>query len=145
MLALLTGAALADELSRTEQLNAFAAAGFSENASECEIEETGTYSPPTMEVVRDLNGDGRPDALITEGSVYCYGRAGAGFYLVSQHADGQWKLLASEHGHAQFLESRGADGWPDIQVAGAGACFVVLRHDGERYRTLRRMGERCGD
>jgi len=63
--------ALADELPRSEQLKAFRAAGFNQQTSECEIETTGSYTPATMELVKDLTGDGRPDALITEGSTDC--------------------------------------------------------------------------
>lgn len=142
-LLVISAAAIADELPRNEQIKAFRAAGFDDKSSECELEETGRYTPATMELVKDLNGDGRPDALITEGSVQCYGPAGVGFYLVSQQRDGQWKLMVSESGSAEFLTSKGRDGWPDIQVGGPGACFPVLRYDGQRYGVHRRVGERC--
>lgn len=134
---------IADELARQEQIKAFGAAGFNGTSSACEIEETGNYTPVTMELVKDLNGDGRQDALITEGSASCYGLAGTGFYLVSRQPDGQWKLMASESGSAEFLASKGRDGWPDIQVVGPGSCFPVLRYDGERYRVHHRMGDTC--
>ncbi|MDQ0703898.1 hypothetical protein QF043_002690 [Pseudomonas sp. W3I7] len=70
-----------------------------------------------MELVKDLNGDGRPDALITEGSTDCYGQAGTGFYLVSQQSDGRWKLMLKESGVAEFLASKGSNGWPDVGSA----------------------------
>lgn len=140
-----SSAAMADELPRSEQIKAFRAAGFDDQSSKCELEETGRYTPATMELVKDLNGDGRPDALITEGSVHCYGPEGVGFYLVSQQRDGQWKLMVSESGSAEFLTSKGRDGWPDIQVGGPGLCFPVLRYDGKRYGVDHRVGDGCDE
>jgi hypothetical protein len=137
--------AQADELPRSEQIKAFHAAGFNQETSECEIQETGSYRPVTMELVEDLNGDGRPDALITEGSTYCYGQAGTGFYLVSQQPDGHWKLMLKESGVAEFLASKGSNGWPDVEVGGPGLCFPVLRYDGKSYRVHHSVGERCAD
>ena len=137
--------ALADELPRSEQIKALRTAGFNQEASECEIEETGSYTPATIEQVKDLNGDGRPDALITEGSSSCYGQTGTGFYLVSQQPDGDWKLMLNESGFAEFLASKGSDGWPDVEVGGPGLCFPVMRYDGQRYRVHHSVGERCAD
>ncbi|MGR3885520.1 hypothetical protein [Pseudomonas sp. 1152_12] len=142
---MISAAALADELPRSEQIKALHAAGFNQEASECEIEETGNYTPVTIERVEDFNGDSRPDALITEGSSSCYGQAGTGFYLVSQQPDGDWKLMLKESGLAEFLASQGTDGWPDVEVSGPGFCFPVMRYDGQRYRAHHRVGERCAD
>ncbi|MBP2262446.1 hypothetical protein J2W83_001112 [Pseudomonas hunanensis] len=144
-IALVTSAAVAGELARTEQLKAFKAAGFGTGSSECEQEEAGSYTPATIELVRDINDDGRPDALITEGSVACYGVAGSGFYLVSQQADADWKLLASGSGVIEFLPEKGADGWPDIQIGGPGTCFAVQRYDGKAYQFHHRAGSGCDE
>lgn len=40
----------------------------------------GTYEPGRIEERRDLNGDGKPEAIITEGGTYCYGNTGAAFW-----------------------------------------------------------------
>nr|WP_282443248.1 hypothetical protein [Pseudomonas sp. B329] len=141
----ISATALADELPRSEQIKAFRAAGFNQETSECEIETTGSYTPATMELIKDLNGDGRPDALITEGSTDCYGQAGTGFYLVSQQTDGHWKLMLKENGVAEFLPGKGSNGWPDVEVGGPGSCFPVLRYDGQRYRFHHSVGEPCAD
>ena len=69
-----------------------------------------------IESVSDLNGDGRPEALITEGGMFCYGNTGAAFALVGEQADGSWKLLTTETGMANFLKTKGVGGWPDIEV-----------------------------
>ena len=48
-------------------------------------------SGATIETVRDLNGDGRPEAVVTEGGTFCYGLAGTGFHLLSKQANGSWR------------------------------------------------------
>lgn len=133
------------EMPRSEQLKAFKAAGFSNGSTECELEEEGDYLPPSMPYrnIRDINGDGRLDAVITESSVYCYGNARTGFFLVSQQADGEWRLVGSGQGEVDFLPTSGKDGWPDVEIAGPGFCRPVLRYDGENYQPYGRVGSGC--
>lgn len=136
-------------LSSAEQAAAFKAAGFSQRGghwrSGCDDPGTPSYTPGQIAQVRDLNGDGRPEAVITEGGTYCYGMSGSGFSLVSQQADGSWRLMTSAIGLPDFLASRGAGGWPDIQVGGPGFCFPVMRWDGKAYALHRHEyeGKRC--
>ena len=94
---------------------------------------TPTYSPGAIAEVRDLNGDGRPEAVITEGGTYCFGHTGAGYTVVSQQAGGGWKKLAGGTGIASFLPTKGKGGWPDIEVGGPGFCFPVERWNGKAY------------
>lgn len=91
------------------------------------------YEPGRIDERRDLNGDGRPDAVIVEGGTFCYGNTGAAFWVVAGQADGSWKLLANEVGIADFKATRGTGGWPDIQVGGPGFCFPVIRWNGTAY------------
>ncbi|HYE41075.1 MAG TPA: hypothetical protein VEB23_14150, partial [Ramlibacter sp.] len=111
-------------LSPADETAAFTAAGFKKSGGQwrkCE-DPTPTYTPGAVDEVRDLNGDGMPEALMTEGGTFCYGHTAAGYSLVSKQADGRWKLVASGTGIASFLPSRGAGGWPDMQVGGPGFC-----------------------
>jgi len=87
--------------------------------------------------VKDLNGDGRPEAIVTEGTTFCYGMTGQAFWLVSEQADGGWKLITNEIGIPEFLTTRGVGGWPDISVGGPGFCFPVMRWNGRAYATHR--------
>jgi len=99
----------------------------------------------TIETVRDLNGDGRPDAVVTEGGSYCYGQAETGFQLLSKQADGSWRVMTRDSGMPEFLKTHGAGGWPDISVGGPGFCFPVERWNGKAY-VLHRFeyeGKRC--
>jgi hypothetical protein len=131
--------ASAAQLSPPDEEAAFKAAGFKRQGQQWKAcdDPTPGYSPGAIETVRDLNGDGLPEAVITEGGTYCHGHAGAGFVLVSKQPDGSWKQMYADSGMASFLATKGAGGWPDIEVGGPGFCFPVVRWDGRAYRLQR--------
>ena len=124
-----------------DQAAAFRAAGFSKRGgqwhSKCEDPGTPSYTPGAIETVKDLNGDGQLEAVITEGGTFCYGDAGQGYWLVGKQAGGAWKLIANGTGMASFLDTRGAGGWPDLEVGGPGFCFPVERWNGKEYKLQR--------
>lgn len=131
-------------LSPADRSAAFRAAGFARQGTQwrkCDDPGTASYTPGTIELVRDLNGDGRPEVLITEGSTFCHGNTGAGFDLVSKQTDGKWKLIVSRTGIAGILSTKGVAGWPDIEIGGPGFCFPVERWNGREYRLHRRQYE----
>lgn len=70
---------------------------------------------------------------------------GAGYSVVSRQADGSWKLITSGSGVPSFLEAKGADGWPDLEIGGPGFCFAVERWNGSEYVLNRHEyeGKRC--
>jgi hypothetical protein len=146
----LTSVALAATpgLSQEDQAAAFQAAGFQRQGGQwrqCDDPGTASYAPGAIERVVDLNGDGRPEVLISEGSVFCHGMTGLGYSLVSQQADGGWKLLDRGTGIPTFLATRGTNGWQDIEVGGPGFCFPVLRWNGREYALQRHQyeGKNC--
>ena len=102
-------------------------------------------SGAVIESVRDLNGDGLPEALVTEGGTYCYGHAETGYQLLSRQADGRWRVVSGGSGMPEFLKTRGKGGWPDISIGGPGFCFPVERWDGKEYKLNRfeYEGKRC--
>ena len=123
------------KLSPGEEAAAFKAAGFTLKGKQwraCD-DPSASYAPGKIEQVSDLNGDGRPDALITEGSGDCYGNTGVGYSLVAQQANGSWKVMSHGIGMVSFLNTKGVGGWPDIEVGGPGFCFPVLRWNGTEY------------
>jgi len=131
-------------LSVADRTAAFRAAGFKLQAGKwqaCGDPGTAAYLPGVIETVKDLNGDGRPEAVITEGSTFCFGNTGTGYALVSKQADGSWKLLTSGPGIPNFLSTKGVAGWPDIEVGGPGFCFGVHRWDGRAYKLNRHQYE----
>jgi hypothetical protein len=129
------------KLSPSEEAAAFKAAGFKQRGkqwrSDCDDPGTPSYTPGAIDRVVDLNGDGRPEVLITEGGTYCYGNTGQGYFVVTKGADGGWKRVTSGTGLAEFLKTKGADGWPDLLIGGPGFCFPVERWNGREYKLQR--------
>lgn len=127
----------------------FRAAGFTKRGlqwrSDCDDPGTPSYGAGAISNRRDLNGDGRAEAIVTEESVFCYGNSGTGFWLVSQQADGKWRAVTNGIGMPEFLKTRGVGGWPDIQIGGPGFCFTVERWNGLKYIPNRReyQGKPC--
>jgi len=102
-------------------------------------------SEALIEQVRDLNGDGRPEAVVIDGGIYCYGHAGVGFQLLSKQTGGAWRVMTGGAGMLEILKTQGVGGWPDISIGGPGFCFPVQRWNGKAY-TLNRYeyeGKRC--
>lgn len=85
------------------------------------------------EGVRDLNGDGRKELIITETGSYCYGNTGQGFYLMEKAPAGAWRTVYQTQGIPEILATKGAGGWPDIEVGGPGFCFPIIRYNGKTY------------
>ncbi len=128
----------------------FKAAGFVQRGGawrtrDCEGMEGASYTPGSVELYKDLNGDGRAEAVISEGSGICYGNTGTHFWLLSKQPTGSWKVMLSNLGIAEPLGIKGAGGWPDISIGGPGFCFPVYRWSGKAY-VLNRFeyeGKRC--
>jgi hypothetical protein len=143
MLCCLPVFALPTKLSHTDEVGAFKAAGYRLSGNQwrkCD-DPTPSYDSGTIEKVLDANGDGLPEAVITEGSSFCYGNTGAAYSLVSKQADGRWTLMTEGSGDLNFLSSKGVGGWPDIEIGGPGFCFLVERWNGQKYVSHRHQYE----
>ena len=113
---------------------AYRAAGFSLQGGKykrCDDPGTASYEPGAIQAL-DLNGDGLPEAVITEGGTYCFGNTGTGFVLVTKTASGVWKVLADTEGVFTPMDTRNM-GWPDIMIGGPGFEFPVWRYNGQVY------------
>lgn len=121
------------QVSKADAEAIFKAAGFKKTKygweGNCDIGEITTY--------QDLNSDGQKDAVIQDNSSMCYGRTGVGYYVVSQQKNGKWKQLFSNSGIPKFLQTKGKNGWPDIENGGPGFCFAIYRWDGQAYKINR--------
>ena len=127
-------------LSAADEAAAFRAAGFKRIAGKwqaCGDPGSASYEPGRIDEMRDINGDGRPDAVIVEGSAACFGMVGQGFTIVSKQANGTWLPIVSRPGIPTILPRRTAAGWPDIEIGGPGFCFPVQRWTGRAYQTYR--------
>jgi len=135
MLALLVAAAVS--VTAAEQAAIFTAAGFSRRAgkwrTDCHDHSSSGHDPGAIETYKDLNGDGRPEAVVTEGGSFCYGSTETGFYMLSKQANGRWAKIFQSQGMAEFLPTRGVGRMPDISIGGPGFCFPVVRWNGKTY------------
>lgn len=143
LLACASAAVAQTSLSRADEAAAFKAAGYTLQGKQwrgCD-DPSPSYTPGAIQEVRDLNGDGLPEAVITEGSGYCYGNTGAGYNIVSKQANGSWKSVSNGPGMVTILTTKGANGWPDLEVGGPGFCFPVMRWNGRVYALQRHQYE----
>lgn len=123
------GVAAADKTAALRATNSFTPRGgkwVDAESGQCEafIEPTG---------VRDLNGDGKPEIVVTASGGFCYGNTGQGFYLMEKTPAGAWRSVYSSHGIPEFQTTRGVGGWVDIEVGGPGFCFPIIRFNGKTY------------
>jgi hypothetical protein len=135
-------------LSPADEAAAFQAAGFKKMGGQwraCDDPGTASHQPGRIAEVLDANGDGLPEAVITESSSFCYAMEGNGYAIVSQQAGGKWRLLTRGSGIPLFLPTKGVGGWPDLMVGGPGFCFPVERWNGKAYVLHRHEyeGKRC--
>lgn len=98
-------------------------------------------SPATIDLYRDLNGDGRPEAVVSSYGSFCYGMTGQGYALLTRQANGGWRVIDGGPGIPEFLGTKGVGGWPDMSVGGPGFCFPVLRWNGKAYAVHRHQYE----
>jgi hypothetical protein len=131
-------------LAAKDRVAAFKAAGFSPSGGRwhrCGDPGTPSYESGVVERVTDLNSDKLPEAVITEGSTYCFGMTGTGFVIVSKQRNGTWSRIADGPGMVHVLATKGTAGWADIEVGGPGFCFPVLRWNGKAYVVHRHQYE----
>ena len=146
---LLLAVMLAASAPPAEEAAIFRAAGFrkvgTQWRSNCEDPGTPSYSAGRIDTYRDINGDGRPDAVVTEGGTFCYGNTGTRFWLLSKQANGSWKTLITEIGIPEFYSNKGRGGWPSLSIGGPGLCFPIYRWTGRNYElyTFEYEGKRC--
>jgi len=142
---LLSQAALAgaNSLSTADEAAAFHAAGFKQHGKQWKSckDSSASYVSGAIEQVQDLNGDGRPEAVITEGSTACFGDTGVGYALVSKQADGGWAVLSRGVGILIVQKTKGKDGWPDLEIGGPGFCFPIERWNGSEYKVVGKQYE----
>ena len=139
--ALLLGLAAAPAPTSAERAAIFRAAGFMPTAGKYLMCDGRT--PLGLET-RDINGDGRLDALVLDSGLECYGSTESGFALLTRSAAGKWTKLHNSPGIPHFLTTR-ANGWPDLEVGGPGFCFPVLRWTGKEFANhrLQYQGKPC--
>lgn len=113
---------------------------------------TGCPSDPSgnsaaqIAMVQDINGDGRAEAMIRDGGSFCNGYAGVSSTVMTSTAEGDWQIVYSNQGFVNFLVSRGADGFPDIEAGLPSSCFPYFRWNGSEYAKVAQLdpdGQPC--
>lgn len=130
-------------LSPSDEAAAFKAAGFKQHGkhwTSCK-DSSASYVPGAIDKVQDLNGDGLPEAIITEGGTGCFGDTGVGYTIVSKQADGNWKVMTRGVGIVLVQQAKGKDGWPDLEIGGPGFCFPIERWNGSEYKVVGKQYE----
>jgi len=139
VLVVLAGAASAAPPAFTpaETAAIYRAAGFKVEGDKiigCDATEPGwPRSDFHIEAV-DLSGDGKPEAIVSEGNIACYGGDEMGFNVLAMNPDGSWRRLASGTGGTAVLKTR-TQGWLDIEYGGPGTQKQpVLHWNGKTYQ-----------
>ena len=141
MISLIALAATAATLTMPERAAVFTAAGATRRGARWIICKGDLNASARIDMLEDLNGDGRPEVVVAEDGTFCHGASGTGFILLAKQANGRWKPLYSGDGIPQFLKTRGVGRWPDISIGGPGFCFPVVRWNGRAYVFHRREYE----
>lgn len=84
----------------------------------------------------DLNGDGQLEVLTKEFGP-CFGRTGVQMNLYIKAKNGAWKPQFGFPGEPIFKKTK-SHGFPDVEVAGPGACLPVWRYDGKQYQIFKK-------
>ncbi len=91
----------------------------------------------------DLNGDKKPEVVVSLGSTCMFGFAGTGVSLFIQRAPGQWQSHKLGTGVFVVQETR-HKGYADVMIGGPGFCQPILRWDGKTYVFDRNQAEQPG-
>lgn len=105
-------------------------------------DDTSGRSEAQVAMVQDINGDGRPEAMIRDSGSYCNGFAGVSSTVLTQTAAGRWEIIYSNQGFVNFLVSRGVDNMPDIEAGLPGFCFPYFRWNGREYGKIAQLDDK---
>lgn len=97
------------------------------------VEDPSGHSFAQLALYNDVNGDGRPEAAILDHGSYCNGFVGVRSTVMTRTSGGTWKIMLTSQGFVNFLVSRGADNFPDIEIGMPGFCFPYRRWNGTEY------------
>ena len=125
--------AMAQSTNQADKAAIFAAAGFKNTNGSWR----GKCSLGHIPVIKDINGDGRLDAIVRDGGTECYGTTGVGFYLITMQKDGKWTRIFNSPGEPQFLKTVGRHGWPEMVVTNPSQCHQVFSWDGSKFIKVR--------
>lgn len=141
VLNLLCAAAYSTPTKPDQKSEIFTAAGFKNTNGSWR----GKCSMGHIPVIKDINGDGRLDAIVRDGGTECYASTGVGFYLITMQKNGKWTRIFNSPGEPQFLKTMGRHGWPEMVVTNQSKCHNVFSWDGSKFIKVRQefKGKAC--
>jgi hypothetical protein len=123
-------------MSAAERSAIFEAAGFEQHGTEwrrCDDEPVAASSTPGKIQLVDLNGDGTPEAFVTETSLSCYGSDEGFVALLSKGKNGAWRIVIDAIGTYRVRKKKHG-GWADVAIGGPGTGpAAVYRWNGTGY------------
>lgn len=90
-------------------------------------EACGRASHATV-TLRDLNGDGQPEVIVSEGSGCLYGMRGAKTHFLARDARGRWREILTGDGDRYRIQPAAAGAWPVILPGVMGFCYPVYAY-----------------
>lgn len=105
------------------------------------VEDPSSMSEAQLVMLQDVNDDGREEALIYDSGSYCNGHVGVGSIVLTKTATAGWRVLHRGQGFADFVRSRGAEGYPDLHIGLAGSCSPYRRWNGREYDLIASLDE----
>ena len=123
------------KLSASEEAAIMRAAGFDEQQGKGEWYDNGDCDQyGTIEEMRDINGDGQPEAVI-EAWGTCWGRLSN--TTLMHKTGGKWAVLDEGSGPDFSVYPRKGIAWPDLEIGNpdgkAKECLHFLRWTGKQY------------
>ena len=93
--------------------------------------------------IMDINGDGKPEVIVADGSYECYGNNGGQFHILTP-VPGGWREIAEAQDMPIFLPTKSQTGWRDFSNGGPGFCHQRYRNDGKGYEAVGQYAESPG-
>jgi hypothetical protein len=126
------------KLSETERLEIYKKLGLKVGADGKTLVDDSCGQEVSSEVdIRDLNGDGVDEVLITYGNTCLSGMAGSSVVLFIKEKSGHYKSELGFSGVIAEERKAKSPGYPDLLIGGPGFCFPVWHWNGKAYVHLR--------
>jgi hypothetical protein len=99
-------------------------------------------SPITV-VIRDLNGDGHPEVIISEGNGCLYGMRGSVTHFLAGDAQGNWQEVLRGDGSSYEIKASPPGSWPLILPGVMGFCYPIYGYAEaqKKYVLLKRVSD----
>ncbi|MBX3024595.1 hypothetical protein KF840_06770 [bacterium] len=95
--------------------------------------------------VKDLDGDGVDEVLITYGNTCLSGMAGTSVIMFIKDKSGRYQSQLGFPGViAEVRPAKGGKGYPDLLIGGPGFCFPLWHWNGKAYVHLRDEPQSAG-